>query len=913
FSIRWNGFLVPSQSGSYEFRLYSDDGMRLTLDGSLIVNDWSLHSPRFSSRSAPQTLQAGQVYPIQVEHFEHGGRAYAQLWWRRNGGTDQVVPASELKTCAVLAPAPVADAHYAFEQADFSGSGVTITEYTGNGRDGVTIGNVGTDLAGKVCKGMAVPDNRTYAAQDALNSGQDINTLAGNEGTIAFWYRSTDSWSDGVDRTLVDASTDVLGNANDKYFFLAKRANGSLRFALEDTADRDFRLDTPVQSFTAGTWVHLAIVWNLPADQMTLYVNGSQAASQTFNTNGVLGNLGTLHFGDNASTYAAPASSANGTLDEVRVYSAVLTSSQIRQVMNDSHPCAPSTGCAASFTDALASPTKSTLSMDKNVTVIGPDASLPVGSISAKSGVVCNGQTCVADPTAPVAAMSPGPFPATNGTINLSVPKNGTGTLGAGNQRDYDIVSVEKNATLNVAAGVAPFYINQLKLSDNAVLNLVKGDYYINKSNLGAKNVTIKVIGSGTVRLILLQNSHFGDKLAANKSRDPSHLVIYAYGDIRFGKNNSVNAFVYSRANVRVDENSLIKGALTADTLDIGKNTTIEYDGASLALTDFGGLCGGCTLTGFSLSASTSALTCPTNFASLTVTAQCAGGVTKTDYTGTVDLTTSSAHGNWSVTTGNGTLSPNPDTDDNGAASYTFDSADSGVVTLALANSHADQLTVTVNDASAGVSATSSPIAFLDNAFVIDSTDSLGYDVVAGRDHALLATLWRKDPSTGNCAIATGYDGTYSLKAWLTRDAADPGGAAPSVAGASTATLPNAVPAGNNLDMTFNNGVGTLTLQTTDVGKYTLNLRDDTSGFVQDTAGNPLAIDSTATSSPWVVRPFGLSATAVGNPGATGATGPVYTQAGANFTLDLKAVQYQAGDDTDGDGVPDPGANLADN
>ncbi|RMF14047.1 MAG: hypothetical protein D6758_12150, partial [Gammaproteobacteria bacterium] len=33
FSIRWNGFLVPSQSGSYEFRLYSDDGMRLTLDG----------------------------------------------------------------------------------------------------------------------------------------------------------------------------------------------------------------------------------------------------------------------------------------------------------------------------------------------------------------------------------------------------------------------------------------------------------------------------------------------------------------------------------------------------------------------------------------------------------------------------------------------------------------------------------------------------------------------------------------------------------------------------------------------------------------------------------------------------------------------------------------------------------------
>ncbi|WP_369600987.1 DUF6701 domain-containing protein [Hahella sp. SMD15-11] len=313
----------------------------------------------------------------------------------------------------------------------------------------------------------------------------------------------------------------------------------------------------------------------------------------------------------------------------------------------------------------------------------------------------------------------------------------------------------------------------------------------------------------------------------------------------------------------------------------------------------------------FDVTVSPSASTCvPT---AVTVTARDPGNNILTSYAGTINLTTSSAHGDWSVTTGNGTLSPNPDTDDNGAASYTFDAADNGVVTLALANSHADQLTVAVNDASAGVSATSSPITFLDNAFVIDSTDSLGYDFVAGRDHALSATLWRKDPSTGVCAIATGYSGTYSLKAWLTRDGADPGGAAPAVTAASTATLPNAVPGSNNLSVAFNNGVGALTLQTTDVGKYTLNLRDDTSGFVQDAAGNPLTIDSTATSSPWVVRPFGLHVEAAGNPAAGSATGPVFTQAGTGFTLNVRAVQYQSADDADGDGQPDSGANLADN
>ncbi|WP_369600986.1 DUF6701 domain-containing protein [Hahella sp. SMD15-11] len=917
FSIRWTGFLVPSTTGVYEFRLYSDDGMRLNLNGTEIVNDWNLHAPRFSARSAPQTLQAGTVYPIQVEHFENGGRAYAQLWWRRNGGADQVVPATELRSCAVLPPPPTAVAHYAFEQTDFSGTGIPVGEYTGNGRDGVTVGAVATDPAGKVCKGMTVPDNTSSAVQSAVNTRQDVDTVLGSQGTIAFWYRSVNNWADGVNRTLLDASTRVFNSAWDKYFYLAKLADGRLRFALEDSADGDYVLTSGAQSIGAGTWTHIAVSWDLPNDQMYVFVNGTLIASQAFSTNGVLGDVGSLYVGDNSSTYAAPGASANGTLDEIRLYSSVLLSTQVAQVMNLTHPCAAPTGCAAGFPDALASPAGGPLSMGKNVTVSGPDAMLPVGSLTAGAGTLCNGQPCVADPATTVASINPGTFPPTAGTTNLSVPQNGTGTLGSGGQTQYNKVSVGKTGTLNVVAGTGPFYINQLTLADNVILNLVTGDYYINQSNLKFKNVTLNVVGSGTVRLIFNQAVNFGDKLRANSpggtSGDPSRLIMYGYSNIRFRKQSVVSAYVYGQGTIRVDDNSQINGALTADTLDIRQNTTISYDGTALLNADFGSLCGSCTLSGFAVTVSASALTCPGNAAAVSLTAQCSGGVTKTDYSGTINLTTSSAHGDWSVTAGNGTLSPNPDTDDNGAATYTFDAADNGVVTLALANSHADQLTVAVNDASAGVSATSSPITFLDNAFVIDSTDSLGYDFIAGRDHALSATLWRKDPSTGVCAIATGYSGTYSLKAWLTRDGADPGGAAPAVTAASTATLPNAVPGSNNLSVAFNNGVGALTLQTTDVGKYTLNLRDDTSGFVQDAAGNPLTIDSTATSSPWVVRPFGLHVEAAGNPAAGSATGPVFTQAGTGFTLNVRAVQYQSADDADGDGQPDSGANLADN
>ncbi|HQU14569.1 MAG: hypothetical protein B7Z66_04395 [Chromatiales bacterium 21-64-14] len=296
----------------------------------------------------------------------------------------------------------------------------------------------------------------------------------------------------------------------------------------------------------------------------------------------------------------------------------------------------------------------------------------------------------------------------------------------------------------------------------------------------------------------------------------------------------------------------------------------------------------------------------------VTITAEDAANNVLTTYGGLVNLSDSAGHGTWSVNTASGTVTPGAA--DSGTGTYQFVPADNGSVVLNLADVHADDLTVTVTDPTANVTSTSAPVSFRDDAFVITPTDPLGTQVVAARPHGFDVALWRRDPTTGNCAIATGYAGVKPLKAWYVADPSDPAGALPPAIGG--VTLPGAIPAANDLSLAFSSGQAPFTLNTSDVGKYALGLRDDTSGFAKDLTGGARPIDGS--SATLTVRPFALalvniSAGATPNPGSTTPGGAVFTAAGGGFSATVRGVQWQAADDPGNTGSPAPGANLADN
>jgi len=81
FSVRWSGAIQPDEDGPYTFLTFTDDGIRLWVDGELIIENWTNHGSTWDT-SAEIELIAGETYPIEMEFYEWGGGARAELWWQ---------------------------------------------------------------------------------------------------------------------------------------------------------------------------------------------------------------------------------------------------------------------------------------------------------------------------------------------------------------------------------------------------------------------------------------------------------------------------------------------------------------------------------------------------------------------------------------------------------------------------------------------------------------------------------------------------------------------------------------------------------------------------------------------------------------------------------------------------------------
>ncbi|MCS7220955.1 MAG: PA14 domain-containing protein [Anaerolineae bacterium] len=79
FSVRWTRTLSLSP-GTYRFYALSDDGVRVWLDGELIIDQW--HEAPGVTYSAERTLST-EMHTLRVEFFEAQGTALIRLWWER--------------------------------------------------------------------------------------------------------------------------------------------------------------------------------------------------------------------------------------------------------------------------------------------------------------------------------------------------------------------------------------------------------------------------------------------------------------------------------------------------------------------------------------------------------------------------------------------------------------------------------------------------------------------------------------------------------------------------------------------------------------------------------------------------------------------------------------------------------------
>lgn len=115
FSVRWTAS-VPVDAGVYRFTATADDGVRLWVNGQLIIDQW--REQQATSYSADISV-AGASVPVVMEYYENGGTAVAALTWSRISGA--VPPAPQ--------PPPISEwrGEY-FNNRDLAGSPVVVRD-----------------------------------------------------------------------------------------------------------------------------------------------------------------------------------------------------------------------------------------------------------------------------------------------------------------------------------------------------------------------------------------------------------------------------------------------------------------------------------------------------------------------------------------------------------------------------------------------------------------------------------------------------------------------------------------------------------------------------------------------------------------------------------------------------------------
>ncbi len=98
YSARWTGKLKAPASGEFRIGIDGNDGYRLYLDDSLVIDNWRKVSRR--TVSAEFHFEQDKLYDIRVEYFEPTGNAWFRLVWSFGVPTDAD---SEMESAEMMA------------------------------------------------------------------------------------------------------------------------------------------------------------------------------------------------------------------------------------------------------------------------------------------------------------------------------------------------------------------------------------------------------------------------------------------------------------------------------------------------------------------------------------------------------------------------------------------------------------------------------------------------------------------------------------------------------------------------------------------------------------------------------------------------------------------------------------------
>ncbi len=490
----------------------------------------------------------------------------------------------------------------------------------------------------------------------------------------------------------------------------------------------------------------------------------------------------------------------------------------------------------------------------------------------------------------------------------------------------YDEIKIDKNKTVAFSGG-GPFHIDKLEVKERSTINLAAGTYYIDELKL-EKEVTLNVT-SGPVLIHIGEKADIKKDVEMNGGGDVVDLRFFLHTDAEFKADMNLDftglILGPSAKEVELKKDTDFHGAIvTGGKLKVEKDTTLTYTADDQVAVGGVSTCPTASLGHFSIDHDGSAVNCQAD--PIVISAHLDDHSVDTSYVGSVNLTTSTSHGDWSTVSANGVLVNSG----NGAASYTFVAADSGSVTLALSNTFQEATNINVTDASINEDAgEDADIVYAASgfAFLADTVQNAIGNQIAGKNsgtapqaQTIELQAVRTSDQTGACEAAFVNSVDIDL-AFECRDPVTCAGEQVSVNGTDVAANSSgSVGAFTAVGLDFGDSVDTtapITLVYPDAGRIRLHARYDIP-MGGSSSGNLM----TGTSNSFVVRPFGFDIDFAddrrdngtgGQSYAADENGSTFRQAGESFSTTVSAVIWSSVDDGNNDGLADGGADLSDN
>ena len=407
-------------------------------------------------------------------------------------------PYTNIATATTLANNPNLVAAYAFGE----GSGTTVTDLSGHGNNG-TIANATWTTSGKF--GSALVFNGTTAIVTIPDSAS-LHLATGM--TLEAWVNPS---------TVSSGWRDVIYKGNDNYYIEATTTNGGFPAGAGTFGSADV-LAYGTTTLPVNTWSHLAASY----DETTLrfYVNGTQVGSLTQTGTIATSSIPLTIGGD--STYGQY---FQGMIDEVRVYSAVLTPAQIQADMN-----APLSG---SFPQVSLNPTSVAFGTHNNGTTSAPvpvtvsnigNVALSISSVTitgAQSGDFAQTNTCGSPVNAGTNCTINVTFTPTTGgsraaTLTITdnapgsphtVPLSGSGTGLAVSPRSVVVVSGHASQfTTSGGSGTVTWSVDNIAGGSAAVGTITSTGVYMAPSTTGSHTVTASASGQFSNATVYIEN-----------------------------------------------------------------------------------------------------------------------------------------------------------------------------------------------------------------------------------------------------------------------------------------------------------------------------------------------------------------------------------------------------------------------